>query len=71
MNTLTRKGILSLACILAFIMPSAAFWRDEVQALAEETLLSSSVGHAPVVQTVETKTVKDVMVHIPLSLIHI
>ena len=42
MNTLTRKGILSLACILAFIMPSAAFWRDEVQALAEESLLSSS-----------------------------
>lgn len=67
MNTLTRKGILSLACILAFIMPSAAFWRDEVQALAEESLLSSSVGHAPVVQTVETETVKDVMVHIPLA----
>ena len=67
MNTLTRKGILSLACILAFIMPSAAFWRDEVQALAEESLLSSSVGHAPVVQTVETETVKDVIVHIPLA----
>lgn len=67
MNTFTRKGVLSLACIVAFIMPSAAFWQDEVQALAEETLLSSSAGHAPVVQTVETETVKDVMIHIPLA----
>lgn len=67
MNTLLKKGLLCLLCTLTFIMPCAAFWQDRVQAIAEESLITSSAGHPPVVDTVETETVMDVMVQFPLS----
>lgn len=66
MHTWSQKGVLSLVCALAFIIPCAAFWQDEVQALAEESMLSSSVGHVPVVETAASETVENVMIRIPL-----
>lgn len=67
MNRFSRKGLLCLLCTLTFVMPSAAFWQDRVQALAEENLLTSSAGHNPIVQAVDGQTICDVMVSIPLS----
>lgn len=67
MNTLSRKTLLSIFCSAALIMPCATFWQGEVQALAEESLLSSSIGRAPVTQPVEAQTVKDVMIRFPLA----
>lgn len=67
MNTWFRKSLLCTLCALTFMMPSGAFWQDRVQALAEESLLASSVGHVPTVQTVEEKTVAGVMVEFPLA----
>ena len=69
MNTLSRKTLLSIFCSAALIMPCTAFWQDQVQALAEESLLSSSVGRAPTAQSVEAQTVKDVMIRFPLTAI--
>lgn len=68
MNTWFKKSLLCTLCVLTFMMPCTAFWQDRVQAVAEESLLTSSTtGHVPVVQTVEHKTVAGVMVSFPLA----
>ena len=66
MNTLSQKILLSIFCATSLVIPCTAFWQEEVQALAEESLLSSSAGQAPVAQAVEAQTVKDVMIRFPL-----
>ncbi|MBS5146004.1 MAG: S-layer homology domain-containing protein [Butyricicoccus pullicaecorum] len=66
MNTWLRKSLLCTVCVLTFMMPCAAFWQDRVQAFSEESLLTSSMGHVPVAQTIEERTVADVMVRFPL-----
>lgn len=67
MNTWFKKSLLCALSALTFMMPCAAFWQDRVQAVAEESLLTSSMGHVPVAQTVEEQTVKDVMIRFPLA----
>ena len=66
MNTLSQKILLSIFCATSLVIPCTALWQEEVQALAEESLLSSSAGQAPVAQAVEAQTVKDVMIRFPL-----
>lgn len=67
MNTWLKKSLLCTVCTLTFMMPCAAFWQDRVQAVSEESLLTSSMGHVPVAQTVEEQTVAGVMVSFPLA----